>query len=60
MLSTIPKEIQSSISQFFKVYIETTQKSTITVRTFIENIIRAYQAKKFGLQCIEKYTLYQI
>lgn len=57
MLSQLPVVQREPIGDFLIAYMKQTHKILLPLTTFIPNIIKAYNEKKFGLQSLVKYGL---
>ena len=56
MLEALPEVQREPVHTFLASYYNQTKRSTISLKSFINNIIKAYQQGKFGLSKIVDYT----
>jgi hypothetical protein len=59
MLKHIPIDLRDPIQKFISCLVAQTGRTTLSVKSFISNLIRAYTSNKFGLSKITQYTPHQ-
>ena len=49
LLDRLKKEQRESVGKFFIAYIKQTRRQTMSLPTFVDNILKAYRQDRFGL-----------